>query len=307
MSNPGIETIKSFADAATELYKIFFKKYPAAKLLILRAMMQSSGNIGIIIMDKSLVVGKFTVYTSSEGNIVRSGIGDEIYVSYILNNSDIIDIISNKREYLAVPWKLFKYSSKLVRPSIAKTNPFYQSALMGERVFLRPYMESDMPYLLSWYNDYELNRLAGWTGSRIGEARLKYNYSKSYGYDPMNLIIDDENGKPIGTVQLYDFSDFDKSCKLGIRIGDKSCWSKGYGMDAVNTILEHAFMKMDQNRVALRVYEYNERAVKCYEKSGFKHEGRARKSAFIDGSFYDEVLMGILKSEYIEMKDMRSR
>ncbi|OGO78752.1 MAG: hypothetical protein A2Y23_10750 [Clostridiales bacterium GWB2_37_7] len=174
--------------------------------------------------------------------------------------------------------------------------------LEGQKVLLRPYEETDMPYLLNWYNDYELNKLAGWSSGKTSASKLKYNMSRSFGSDPMNLMIDDSNGKPIGTIQLYDFNDHDKSCKLGIRIGDKNYWSKGYGGDAVNTIVEYAFTTMDMYRVDLRVYEYNGRAAHCYEKCGFKLEGRSRKSAYIDGEYYDELLMGLLKSEFIANK-----
>jgi RimJ/RimL family protein N-acetyltransferase len=119
----------------------------------------------------------------------------------------------------------------------------------------------------------------------------------------MNLMIDNEEGTPIGTIQLYDFNEQDKCCKLGIRIGDKDYWGKGYGEDAVNTLLEYAFMKIDIFRVTLKVYEYNERAVKCYLKCGFQYEGRTRQSAYIDGKFYDEIIMGALKSDLVKKKE----
>jgi RimJ/RimL family protein N-acetyltransferase len=156
-----------------------------------------------------------------------------------------------------------------------------------------------MPYLLKWYNDYELNRLAGWTRGKVSASKLRYNMIRTFGSDPMNLMIDNLEGMPIGTIQLYDFNDQDKSCKLGIRIGDKNYWSQGYGADAVNTIVEYGFTQMDINRIALRLYEFNNRAARCYEKFGFKHEGVSRKSAFIDGEYNDEILMGILKSEFL--------
>jgi RimJ/RimL family protein N-acetyltransferase len=148
-----------------------------------------------------------------------------------------------------------------------------------------------------------LNRLAGWSSSRVTPDKLKYNITRSFGYDPMNLMIDDEEGKPIGTIQLYDFNEQDKSCKLDIRIGDRDYWSKGYGEDAVKTILEYAFFKIDIFRVSLKVYEYNDRAVRCYLKCGFRCEGRTRQSAYIDGKFYDEIIMGVLKSDFLQLSD----
>jgi RimJ/RimL family protein N-acetyltransferase len=268
--------------------------------------MHNSGNFGLIITEKDKIKGKYSIYLSSEGNVVKSGIDKGINICYKISIQIIKEIMERKEEYKKSPWKLIRYFPTLLWSLLIKERTFYYGVLKGKKVFLRPSVDSDMGYLMEWYNDYELNKLAGWTYSKVTESNLKHNYSKSYGYDPMNLIIDNEDGKPIGTIQLYDFSHIDKTCKLGIRIGDKSHWGKAYGEDAVNTILEYAFMQLDINRVSLRVYEYNERAARCYLKCGFENEGRSRKSALIDGKYYDEILMGILKSDFIEVNSLRS-
>ncbi|MFZ5351604.1 MAG: GNAT family N-acetyltransferase [Bacillota bacterium] len=299
MTKLNTQLIEAFAQDAAELYKSFIGKYPFTKLMFVKTLLHSSGNIGLIVLESGRVVGKYSVFSSSEGFIVKGGIDKGICVIYKLQLNSIYDIINNRDTYHKHLWKLMKYGIKLANPIVIKERASLYGVLKGANVLLRPCDDSDMKYLVEWYNDYELNRLAGWTSSRVTEARLRYNYSKSYGYDPMNLIIDNECGKPIGTIQLYDFSDLDKSCKLGIRIGDKQSWGKGYGEAAVNVLLEYAFMKLELNRVSLRVYEFNERAVRCYLKCGFQHEGTARKSAYIDGAYYDEILMGILKSEFI--------
>lgn len=294
------ELIEEFSEIIKELYKLFFKKFPFFKIVIINAIMHSSSNFGLIITEKGKLIGKYSIYLTSEHNVVKSGIEKDINVCYKISIQTVKDIMSGKDEYRKHIWKLIRFIPALISSQLIKERTFYYGVLKGKKIFLRPSVDSDMEYLLNWYNDYELNRLAGWSSSKATEGRLKFNYSKSYGYDPMNLIIDNEDGKPIGTIQLYDFSDIDKTCKLGIRIGDKTHWGKGYGEDAVNTILEYAFTKMDINRVSLRVYEFNERAARCYLKCGFENEGRARKSAFIDGQYYDEILMGILKSDFIK-------
>ncbi len=198
------------------------------------------------------------------------------------------------------PYKLLKFFPAFLKSVSIDNKSLRDDALIGSKVTLRPGVETDIYLLFKWYNDTELNKLAGWSDSKATADKLRYNMSRSFGYDPMNLMIDNEEGTPIGTIQLYDFNEQDKSCKLGIRIGDSNYWGKGYGEDAVNTLLQYAFMKIDIYRVTLKVYEYNERAVKCYLKCGFQYEGRTRKSAFIDGKFYDEIIMGALKSDLIK-------
>jgi RimJ/RimL family protein N-acetyltransferase len=303
MQELNINDIKAFIETINELYKVFFRKYPILKPLIIKALLYDNGNYGILIKEDNLVKAKYTVYKSSQGFIIERNIRSSINMKFEIESSVVISILSNKQEYIKKPYKLLKYLPGLILGMTIASQSLYVDMLEGRKVFLRPYEENDMPYLLKWYNDYELNKLAGWSSGKTSASKLRFNMSRSFGSDPMNLMIDDLDGKPIGTIQLYDFNDQDKSCKLGIRIGDKGYWSKGYGGDAVNTIVEYAFTSMDMFRVDLRVYEFNGRAAHCYEKCGFKLEGRSRKSAYIDGDYYDEILMGLLKSEFISNKN----
>jgi RimJ/RimL family protein N-acetyltransferase len=86
--------------------------------------------------------------------------------------------------------------------------------------------------------------------------------------------------------------------ELGIIIGDKSAWDQGFGTDVVRTLLRHAFDTLNLNRVALRVFETNLRAIQVYRKIGFIEEGRLRQDHFIDGQYVDVVIMGILCAEW---------
>lgn len=295
------ESVKSFSDTAAEMYTLFFRKYPFMKPFLMNIFLFGSGNFGIIIKENGVISGRFSVFHSTEGNIVKEGIGAEIGVRFTLNRKHYDDMLQNRRIYMEKPYKLLKFFPAFIRSVSIDSGKLRDTFLTGSKVNLRPGNESDYYLLYKWYNDKELNKLAGWSNSKATMEKLRYNMSKSFGYDPMNLMIETKEGTPIGTIQLYDFSEQDKSCKLGIRIGDRNYWSKGYGEDAVKTLLEYAFMKIDIYRVTLKVYEYNERAVRCYLKCGFQNEGRTRQSANIDGRYYDEIIMGALKSDYIRL------
>ncbi|HYE83444.1 MAG TPA: GNAT family protein [Clostridia bacterium] len=302
MGTISVENMKTFSDTVSDMYTLFFRKYPFMKPFLMNIFLFSSGNIGIIIKEAGMVSGKFSVFRSTEGNIVREGIEAGIAVKITLNRKHYEDMMQNRRKYMEKPYKLLKFFPAFLKSVSIDNRSLKETSLTGNKVNLRPGDESDFRMLYKWYNDNELNKLAGWNDSRVTAEKLRYNMSRSFGYDPMNLMIDNEEGMPIGTIQLYDFNEQDKSCKLGIRIGDRNYWSKGYGEDAVRTLLEYAFMKIDMYRVTLKVYEYNERAVKCYLKCGFQNEGRTRQSAYIDGKFYDEIIMGALKSDFLKLK-----
>jgi RimJ/RimL family protein N-acetyltransferase len=88
---------------------------------------------------------------------------------------------------------------------------------------------------------------------------------------------------------------------VGIGLGEREHWGKGYGTDAMRVILKYAFSELNLYRVSLNVFDYNPRAKRSYEKVGFKEEGRCREFLLRDGKRYDLIFMGILRSEWEEL------
>ena len=64
-------------------------------------------------------------------------------------------------------------------------------------------------------------------------------------------------------------------------------------------MLGHAFENLELHRVGLSVFSYNTRAIRAYEKVGFRHEGRLRDAIQRDGRYWDEIQMGILREEWL--------
>jgi RimJ/RimL family protein N-acetyltransferase len=85
---------------------------------------------------------------------------------------------------------------------------------------------------------------------------------------------------------------------VGIGIGERDDWNKGYGSDAMKICLRYAFLELGVQRVSLGVFEYNPRAQRSYEKVGFQFEGRTRKDVLRDGKRFDTLWMGILREEW---------
>ena len=86
--------------------------------------------------------------------------------------------------------------------------------------------------------------------------------------------------------------------KQGIFIGDKDYREKGYGTEAIRLILDYGFNYLNLNNIKLDLMEFNERALACYKKCGFKEYGRRRKCRFINGKCYDVIEMDILSGEF---------
>jgi RimJ/RimL family protein N-acetyltransferase len=109
----------------------------------------------------------------------------------------------------------------------------------------------------------------------------------------------------IGNVGLHRIDWKNRTATLGIVIGEREYWGKGYGTEAVRTMLRYAFEELGLNRVELETYSFNPRAIRCYEKAGFKREGVRRQALYRNGKFHDVILMGILRDEFEEMNDGR--
>lgn len=92
------------------------------------------------------------------------------------------------------------------------------------------------------------------------------------------------------------------NCFVGIGIGEREYWSKGYGTDAMNVALRFAFTELNMHRVSLDLLANNARAQRSYEKCGFRVEGVERRSEGRDGSRQDILAMGILYDEWKEMR-----
>lgn len=87
---------------------------------------------------------------------------------------------------------------------------------------------------------------------------------------------------------------------VGLGIGERDLWSKGYGTDMMNVCLRYAFLELGVQRVSLGLHEYNPRALRSYEKAGFQLEGRTRKDVQREGKRTDTLWMGILREEWLQ-------
>lgn len=94
---------------------------------------------------------------------------------------------------------------------------------------------------------------------------------------------------------------------VGIGLGERELWGKGYGTEAMTLGLDFAFTEMNLRRVTLTVFEYNPRAIRSYEKAGFRHEGRQRQVLCREGKRWDILYMGILREEWLELNKLSNR
>lgn len=113
------------------------------------------------------------------------------------------------------------------------------------------------------------------------------------------FAIVDRTGRLIGSIRLWRVSERNRSAMLTIFIGQKECWGRGYGTEALRLILREAFGRMNLQRVELHVFDFNQRAIRSYQKVGFVQEGIRRHALLRGRTYFDVIVMGILRDEFL--------
>lgn len=176
----------------------------------------------------------------------------------------------------------------------------YFKKLLGDRIYLSPRSIEDVEKFTEWMNDFEVTDYTGRSGQVMSlEGERKYLQEDSNPEAIFSIITLDED-KLIGTVGLERIDHMNRTATLGIFIGDKEYLSKGYGTEVIRLLLDYGFNYMNLHSIKLNVISFNERALKCYRKCGFKETGRIRENRFINGRYYDTIVMDILENEFNE-------
>jgi RimJ/RimL family protein N-acetyltransferase len=172
--------------------------------------------------------------------------------------------------------------------------------LKGDKVLLRAIEDDDLPAFARWFNDLEVEVLGGGdppTPQSIARVRAEHERRQKESSTDVNFAIE-ADGKLIGMTGLFRTDTTARTSELGIVIGDRDYWGKGYGQDAIRTLLDYGFRHRNLQRIWLTVTENNARAINAYKRCGFIEEGRLRRHAWSNGVHRDLVCMGVLRDEW---------
>ncbi len=174
----------------------------------------------------------------------------------------------------------------------------------GKKTRIRALEKTDLDEIMKWVNDYQVTRSLVSFAYPASRAKEEKWLEKMIEPDDKNRVfaIETKKGKYLGNIGFHNIDWKNRNAEVGIVIGKKRYWNKGYGTDAMMTILDFAFNRMNLHKVYLEVFDVNARGIKSYLKCGFKKEGHLREMFYNEGKYYDTVMMGILKREFEKNK-----
>jgi len=172
--------------------------------------------------------------------------------------------------------------------------------ISGKKVRLRAFREDDLKNMVAWINNPMVTRylahMRPW--SAVEERGWLERAMRNDDPTAATFVVESADGEYAGSIGLMQIDGRNRNAEVGIVIARPEEWGRGMGGEAMVLMLRHAFEEMNLHRVMLRVFTFNERALRSYLKIGFAEEGRLRENMFRHGTWHDTVLMGILAEEF---------
>jgi RimJ/RimL family protein N-acetyltransferase len=177
---------------------------------------------------------------------------------------------------------------------------WHPRTMEGPRVILRHHRPEDLPQVRRWYRDPELARLTRYSLLPMTDEEVdRFFHARLMSPESVAYAIELRAGARL--IGLTTFSNLDPdngSVLFHITIGEPDAWGQGFGTEATGLMLRLAFERIGLHRVGLSVFSFNERAIRSYQKAGFRVEGRTREAIVRGGQRFDELTMGILADEW---------
>jgi RimJ/RimL family protein N-acetyltransferase len=171
------------------------------------------------------------------------------------------------------------------------------------RISLRPIRISDAEVCFRWVSDPDVHRFLGLLqpARTLEQERAWIAGILADKEHQRGFIVEDEDGRPIGTCGLRGIDSEAGTAFLGIMIGEKRLWDKGYGTVATSGLLEYAFHDLGLREVRLSCHRDNRRALRCYEKAGFRPSSRKPERGRVR---LEDVQMAVEREAWLPRRDV---
>ena len=175
----------------------------------------------------------------------------------------------------------------------------YLKKLIGDNIYLSPISLDDVEEYAEMVNDIKVSVGLGYLSyTNIIDFESEKEFLISVKKEKRFAVRLLENDELLGNVGFKSVGEIHRTAEMGIMLGNPKYQRKGYGMEAINLLLDYGFSFLNLRNISLNVFEYNEVAYNLYKKIGFKEAGRLRKAVEIMGKTYDVIIMDMLKEEF---------
>jgi len=164
-------------------------------------------------------------------------------------------------------------------------------------IYLKPLEKSDLnERYLSWVNDSEVTKYMEADTLPVSMEKLEkyYDFMTNSPNHVILAIVDKGTDYHIGNITLNDINWIHRTANLGIMIGDKGYWGKGYGTEAIKLMTKYAFDKLNLHKIWLSLWDDNIAAFRAYEKAGYKKEAELLSELYRNGKYHNRIYMGII-------------
>jgi len=173
--------------------------------------------------------------------------------------------------------------------------PEKELKISGERIYLRKIRVKDVdgPYQ-HWLQDPEVTRYLESRFSKNTRAEME-KFVKNAINDSNTLflaIVLKDGDRHIGNIKLSPINRIHKTAELGILIGEKDCWGKGFATEAIKLLADYAFTELHLHKITSGCYACNAASARAFEKAGFAVEGVRKSQCLCDGTYVDVLLFG---------------
>lgn len=173
--------------------------------------------------------------------------------------------------------------------------------IVGDRVVLRAMEQSDLPRVQRWMNDPEVLRRVYTYRHLSLDAEARWLQQMHESSTDFVFAIDTKDGTGaalhVGTTGIHHVDWKNRTCMVGIVIGEERCRGQGLGTEAMRLLVRYAHQELGLHRVELEVYPFNQPAIRSYQKLGFRLDGTRRAATFREGQFHDVLVMSVLPGE----------
>ncbi len=164
--------------------------------------------------------------------------------------------------------------------------------IIGRKIILKPITEEHTSLIVKWRNNTNVRKNFIFQEIFTEEMHNNWLKNKVHSGDVVQYIIyTKENDLPIGSVYLRDIDHINQKAEFGIFIGEDDARGKGYGTEATKLLCQYGYNELCLHKIMLRVFAFNESAIKAYENAGFKQEAYLKDEVRIDNIFQDLIFM----------------